>query len=206
MENVIDCKNEVFLQGEVLNEPQFSHESFGQKFYTFDVRIPRLSGTYDVLPIISPKYLCDVYGIHENGKISLGGQFRSFNKVIDEIKSQLVLNVFLKDVYEYEDNKNSNVIELSGYICKQPIYRKTPFGREITDFMLAVNRKTGRADHLPCIAWGNNARLLSKLVVSNYISCLGRVQSRDYTKVLEDGTNVVKTAYEVSINDIITIK
>lgn len=214
MENYIDCRNEITLQGEIVDNPRFSHESFNQVFYTFDLKIPRLSGNVDVLPIVAPKYVCDVYGLSAGMKIGLNGQFRSYNQGFDGYKSKLVLSVYLKELYEYKHFDNTNTIELAGYICKPPVYRKTPFGREITDFMLAVNRgskenndrRNRKTDYIPCIAWGNNARLLSKMVVSNYISFLGRIQSREYSKVLASGRKEERKAYEVSINDILSLK
>lgn len=207
MDNIIDCKNEVILQGKILNEPRLSHKKYNQEFYTFDLKVMRFSGACDILPIVVPKYMCQAYDLHAGKMIALNGQFRSFNQNFDGVKSKLILSVFAKDINEYDGTENSNVIEAAGFICKEPIFRRTPFGREVTDTLLAINRKiVGKADYIPCIAWGKDARLLSKMVVSNFIQFSGRIQSRDYVKTLEDGTKEDRTAYEVSINRIITIK
>lgn len=207
MENVIDCKNEVYLQGKIVSDPRFSHETFGKQFYTFDLKVPRLSGTCDILPIVAPKVMCAVYNLHEGGMIALKGQFRSFNRVDELGKSKLILSIFAKDLYDYQHGEDCNFISLGGYICKTPVFRTTPFGREITDAMIAVQRLNNhKSDYIPCIAWGSDARLLSKLVVSKFIELTGRIQSREYEKKYDDGTVETKRAYEVSVNNIVTIK
>lgn len=193
--------NKVFLQGVVVNNPVYNHTVKDEEFYGFDLNVNRLSGQIDVLPIIMSKKMLTIHGINKGDKIAINGQFRSHNQ-IDGDKRRLILAVFAKDVVEYEDGANANTIELCGYICKPSIYRITPFSREICDVLLAVNRSYNKSDYVPCIAWGANAQYVSRLNVASPLKILGRIQSREYNKLIGEEM-VTKTAYEVSISKII---
>lgn len=195
--------NKVFLQGTVDTEPVFNHSVKEDDFYGFNVRVARLSGQNDVVPIIIPKRLVEYYNIHKGERIALRGQFRSFNKVENE-KRRLVLSVFVKEICDWDDDVNPNVVELNGFICKPVIYRTTPFSREICDVLLAVNRRFNKSDYIPCIAWGNNAQIVSQMGVPTNIQIIGRIQSREYNKVVDNQENpITKVAYEVSISKLI---
>lgn len=196
--------NKVFLQGEVVSEPTLNHLVKDEEFYGFDLRVDRLSGQADIIPIIISKKLLQIHDIKLGDNVALKGQFRSHNK-IDVDKRKLVLAVFVKEVCEWERGVNANVIELAGYICKPSIYRTTPFAREICDLLLAVNRNYNKSDYIPCIAWGTNAQYVSRLEVATPLKIVGRVQSREYNKNV-DGEMVTKMAYEVSISKIIDEK
>lgn len=192
--------NNVTLAGKVVGEPVFSHEVFGEKFYEVSLSVKRLSGLEDLLPIsVSEHLLSDVF--YDGNNVMVKGQFRSYNKVVDD-KSKLMLTVFVRDVLPYDEGENPNVMELTGYICKPPIYRTTPFNREICDVLLAVNRQYNKSDYIPCIIWGRNARFAGNLPVGEHVSIVGRVQSRNYQKKLSDETVVTRTAYEVSVSKI----
>lgn len=189
--------NKVYIEGEVCSEPIFSHESYGENFFEFDLRVSRLSTIYDIIPItISERLLIDG-GITIGKHIAVSGQFRSYNK-LDDGKSKLMLTVFVREFLPYNlDNPNS--IEIIGFVCKPPVYRTTPFKREIADVLLAVNRSYNKSDYLPCIAWGRNARLVKNLSVGDKVSVTGRIQSREYQKKIGDDV-VTKVAYEVSLS------
>ena len=193
--------NKVFLSGTVESMPVFSHETFGEAFYEVNLLVPRLSDHMDIVPVtVSEKLL--VGGRFEIGKyVCIKGQFRSYNKMEDG-KSKLMLTVFVREVCEFEEDLNPNIIEITGFICKAPTYRTTPFNREICDVLIAVNRAYNKSDYLPCIAWGRNAKFVSELDVGTKISIVGRIQSREYQKHLENGEVLNKIAYEVSINRI----
>lgn len=192
--------NKVFLSGMVESEPVFSHESFGEAFYEVMLAVPRLSNHTDSVPVtVSEKLLGKHFEKGQN--VSVKGQFRSYNKVEDG-KSKLMLTVFVREIMDFNESMNPNVIELVGYVCKQPTYRTTPFKREICDVLVAVNRSYNKSDYLPCIAWGRNARFVKDLEVGKKISIVGRIQSRDYQKKTDDGEILNKTAYEISINKI----
>ncbi len=180
---------------------EFSHEVYGEGFYNFRIRIPRLSNYDDVLPITVSERLIVNLNFDDEKIVKVEGQLRSYNKVIDG-SNRLILTIFARDVCEaeMEEVNNPNQIFLDGYICKQPIYRTTPFGREITDMLIAVNRPYRKSDYIPCIAWGRNARYSQKMKVGDRIKVWGRVQSREYQKKLEDEILLKKTAYEVSIS------
>lgn len=194
--------NQVTIAGKVKSELEFSHRVYGEGFYKFDVEVPRLSEAVDILPItVSERLLVD-------GKIEIGqtveieGQFRSYNQY-EEGKNRLILTVFaleVKSVNEEEILNNSNQIFLDGFVCKQPVYRMTPFGREITDLLVAVNRPYHKSDYIPCIAWGRNARYGQNLNVGDHLKVWGRIQSREYQKKLKDGNVVSKVAYEISVS------
>lgn len=193
--------NKVYLQGVVASEPNFSHAVKDEEFYTFNLSVRRLSGQCDILPIIVYKKMLDSIKVGEN--LALRGQFRSFNK-LEQDKRKLVLSVFVKEICKFDENANPNVIELNGFVCKPVIYRTTPFSREICDVLLAVNRNFNKSDYIPCIAWGNNAHILSDLSVPSKLKIVGRIQSREYMKVVENNSApITKTAYEVSISKLV---
>ncbi len=192
--------NRVFLCGEITNEPKFSHESFSEAFYEIDLKVKRLSEQFDIIPItISDKLLTKEMEV--GTRLAISGQFRSYNKVEDG-KSKLMLTVFVREVIEYNETMNPNIIEISGFICKEPTYRTTPFKREICDVLIAVNRAYNKSDYLPCIAWGRNARYVRNLQIGKKVNLVGRIQSREYQKKTESGEILTKIAYEVSINKI----
>ena len=195
--------NAVTLSGKVVGEPAFSHEVFGEKFNEVTLSVKRLSGMDDLLPISVSEHLVDDK-FYDGANVSIKGQFRSYNKTVGE-RSKLMLTVFVRDVFDYDDTINPNTVELSGYICKPPVYRTTPFNREICDLLIAVNRQYNKSDYIPCIVWGRNARFASGLPVGEHINLSGRVQSRNYQKKLPDETVVTRTAYEVSVSKITVV-
>ncbi len=190
--------NQVVLSGEVVSEITYSHEVFNEAFYTFVLSVERLSKEADLIPVTISEKLLAVRPLKSNDKISLKGQFRSYNKQMDG-HSKLVLTVFVRELLEYDETLNPNLVTLQGYICKEPIYRTTPFNREITDVLIACNRAYNKSDYIPAIAWGRNARFVASLPVGSKVNISGRVQSRVYNKTLETGEVISKTAYEVSI-------
>ncbi len=199
--------NQLVLVGKVTSEKRFSHEIYGEKFYIFDLSVPRLSGNADIIPITISERLLIEESLDVGKNVIIEGQFRSYNSYENE-RNKLVLTVFAKEIKfaneedeEFKPSKEnvSNEVTLTGYICKKPIYRKTPFGREIADLLLAVNRAYNKSDYIPCIAWGRNARFCENVPVGTEVRIVGRVQSRQYEKKYEDGTSEVKVAYEVSI-------
>lgn len=193
--------NRVYLCGKVVTPLNFSHESFGEKFFTFKLEVPRLSQQKDILIVtVSDRLLINV-NLEEGSLAEVLGQFRSYNNP-SNVGNRLILTVFARDIKNVESidpSKNINEIFLNGYVCKKPQYRTTPLGREITDILLAVNRLYGKSDYIPCIAWERNARFASTFQIGDNIKIWGRVQSRDYQKKLEDGRVEIRTAYEVSI-------
>lgn len=194
--------NVVNLIGELDSNLEFSHEIFGEKFYNTKIKINRLSDSYDILPITISERLLEDIDFANNKLVSVTGQLRSYNKNIDN-KNRLVLTVFVRDLnVSEEDNKDPNSIFLDGYICKAPVYRKTPLGREITDLLVAINRPYNKSDYIPSIVWGRNAKFAKSLKVGDRIQMWGRVQSREYEKKTEDGNVLKKVAYEVSISRI----
>ena len=191
--------NKVFLKGVVDSKPIFSHESFGEGFYELSIKVNRLSDNFDNIPVIVSEKLLNAF---EKGKtISLSGQFRSYNKLV-EGKSRLILNVFVRNIIEMDDSMNPNIVELSGFICKEPIFRMTPFGREICDVLIAVNRAYNKSDYLPCIVWGRNARFVKDINIGQKVQIVGRIQSREYQKRLADDSLERRIAYEISVNKI----
>lgn len=197
--------NYLVLIGKIISEKRFSHEIYGERFYLFDLEVPRLSENSDIIPITISERLIANFDLEIGRKIVVEGQFRSYNSYENE-KNKLVLTVFAKDIMEYKDEegaeektKTSNEVTLNGYICKKPIYRQTPFGREIADLLLAVNRAYNKSDYIPSIAWGRNARFSQNLPTGTEVKIVGRVQSRNYEKKHEDGTIENRVAYEVSI-------
>lgn len=199
MNYVSEKNNKVFIYGEIVSDATFSHEVFGEGFYEFFVRVMRLSGQADILPVtLSERLIQD--GMLAKGKsICALGQFRSYNK-IENGKSRLMLTVFIRELIDELPDKNPNSILLSGYICKPPIYRTTPFNREIADVLIAVNRAYNKSDYIPCIAWGRNARFVKNLNVGDRIAISGRIQSREYQKKLSETETRTMTAYEVSVS------
>ena len=195
--------NQVYLSGQIASAPEFSHEIMGEKFYDTTVSVERLSGQSDVIPITVSDRLMEGQNFEIGNLIGLIGQFRSYNKIVDG-KSKLVLRVFVRELCECDENA-PNVIELEGNVCKQPVYRTTPFKREIADLLVAVNRAYNKSDYIPAIAWGRNARYASTFNVGDKIHLVGRIQSRIYQKTLDDGTIEERVAYEVSITKFETI-
>ncbi len=199
--------NQLVLIGKVTSEKRFSHEIYGEKFYIFDLSVPRLSGNADNIPITISERLLVEEDLKIGKNVIIEGQFRSYNSYENE-KNRLVLTVFAKEIKfgnedeeEFKPSKenSSNEVILDGFICKKPIYRKTPFGREIADVLLAVNRAYNKSDYIPCIAWGRNARFCENIPVGTEVRIIGRVQSRQYEKKYEDGTSEIRIAYEVSV-------
>lgn len=190
--------NRVTVSGEVASEPKFSHEVYGENFFEFDLKITRLSDTYDIVPITISEKLMYGNDIRVGNLISGNGQFRSYNKLEDG-KSKLILTVFLRDLEPYGSCENPNLIEITGYVCKEPVFRVTPFKREICDVLLAVNRTYNKSDYLPCIAWGRNARFVRDFHVGDRVIVSGRIQSREYQKKIGEEI-VTRTAYEVSLS------
>lgn len=193
--------NVVTLSGSINEEPQYSHQMFGEGFYETFITVPRLSEQVDIIPITISERLLNDERMSEGLPVTVTGQLRSYNKLIDG-KSRLLLTVFVRDILEYDEERNPNIIDINGFICKPPIYRTTPFKREICDILLAVNRAYNKSDYLPCIAWGRNARYVKDLPVGEKMNINGRIQSRNYQKMNEDGEMITKVAYEVSINRI----
>ena len=190
--------NKVYIYGEIVSEAVFSHEVYGEGFYEFYVKVMRLSGQADILPVtVSERIMTEEMKV--GGYICALGQFRSYNKV-DGAKSRLMLTVFVRELLEAPPVKNPNSIVLSGYICKPPVYRTTPFNREIADLLVAVNRSYNKSDYIHAIAWGRNARFVRNLAVGDKIALSGRIQSREYQKKQPDESFVSMTAYEVSIS------
>ena len=214
METNFADNNHLVLVGKITDEKEFSHEIYGEKFYTFNLSVPRLSGNADNIPITISERLFKDDELTIGKKIRIIGQFRSYNSYENE-KNRLILTVFAKDI-EFLPNQEeeivaskelvSNEVVLVGYICKTPIYRQTPFGREIADVLLAVNRAYNKSDYIPCITWGRNARFCSKMEVGTEVKVTGRVQSRSYEKKYEDGKVEKKVAYEVSISNLEVIE
>lgn len=197
--------NEVTIAGTVVADGfTYSHEVYGEKFYIVDILARRNSGTYDVIPIMVSERLMDISKSYKGAAWMVTGQFRSYNKHEGE-KAHLVLTVFATDIERLDDaaeNMNVNHIFLDGYVCKKPVYRETPLGREIADVLLAVNRSYGKSDYIPCICWGRNARYAGEFEVGVHIRVSGRIQSREYEKKLDDGSVEKKTAYEISVGKI----
>ena len=242
--------NYLTLVGRVTSEKKFSHEIYGERFYSFDLTIPRLSGSADVIPVTASERLFTDEMLADGTRLLIKGQFRSYNSYENE-KNRLILTVFAKDIEKLDEKTENEVTESSevvengeiaenvenvettdnaettdapekkdyfrkdyvtnevvliGYICKKPIYRQTPFGREIADILLAVNRAYNKSDYIPSIAWGRNARFCQNLEVGTEVKLVGRIQSRNYEKKLEDGTILKKVAYEVSAGSLEVVK
>ncbi len=198
--NVMQEKNNrVFISGEIVADAEFSHEVYGEGFYEMQVLVKRLSGQGDILPVTISERLISDGALKVGSTINAVGQFRSYNKLVDG-KSKLMLTVFVRELLDDLPIKNPNSIVLTGYICKEPVYRTTPFNREIADVLIAVNRSYNKSDYIPCIAWGRNARFAKNLAVGEKIAICGRIQSREYQKKISDDLVKTLTAYEVSIS------
>ncbi len=194
--------NKVTVIGTIVSEFTFSHAVYGEGFYLVDLSVNRLSEQADIIPLLVSDRLIDVTKDLRGCTIEATGQFRSYNRH-EGVKNRLVLSVFVREVNfmeEFTDYTKTNQIFLDGYICKEPIYRKTPLGREIADLLVAVNRPYGKSDYIPCISWGRNARFASGFTVGTRVMIWGRVQSREYTKKLTDTECEKRTAYEVSVS------
>ena len=202
MSDKIIENNQVTIMGQVASEFEFSHEVFGEGFYIVEVLVKRLSNSCDRIPLMVSERLIDVTQDYTGEFIMASGQFRSYNRH-EEQKNRLVLSVFVREISfmeEEPDGSKTNSILLDGYICKKPIYRKTPLGREIADLLLAVNRPYGKSDYIPCICWGRNARYASGFEVGEHVQVLGRIQSREYVKKLSETETEKRVAYEVSVS------
>ena len=196
--------NQVTMMGEIVSAFQFSHEVFGEGFYMVELAVSRLSNYSDYIPLMVSERLIDTEQDYTGQFIRISGQFRSYNRH-EEKKNRLVLSVFVRELEvldEIDENEKTNQIFLDGYICKEPIYRKTPLGREIADVLLAVNRSYGKSDYIPCICWGRNARFASGFTVGCHIQIVGRVQSREYVKRISEEEVEHRVAYEVSVSKV----
>ena len=206
LDKVIE-NNRVCIIGEIVSEFTFSHEVFGEGFYIANVSVNRLSDMVDVIPLMISERLIDVTKDYRGMKIEGAGQFRSYNRH-EGTKNKLVLSIFVRELRFIEEDEmpeeqsKSNQIFLDGFVCKPPIYRKTPLGREIADVLVAVNRPYGKSDYIPCIAWGRNARFAGGLEVGSHLQVSGRVQSREYTKKIGEDEVERRVAYEVSVSKI----
>ncbi|HBF8894476.1 TPA: single-stranded DNA-binding protein [Clostridioides difficile] len=199
---VKDENNVVNLRGELDNKLEFSHEIFGEKFYNMKIKINRLSDSFDILPMTVSERLLQDIDLDKQNLVNVVGQLRSYNKRLNN-KNRLVLTVFVREIKSIdEENKDPNSIFLDGYVCKEPVYRKTPLGREITDLLVAINRPYNKSDYIPSIVWGRNAKFAKNLKVGDRIQLWGRVQSREYEKKIDENNVVKKMAYEVSISKI----
>ncbi len=194
--------NQVVVMGTIVSDFVYSHEIFGEGFYMVDVEVERLSDSSDVIPVMISERLLNVDEDYKGYMIAVTGQFRSYNRH-EEKKNRLILSVFAREVEfidAIEESSKSNQIYLDGFICKEPIYRKTPLGREIADLLIAVNRPYGKSDYIPCICWGRNARFASNFTVGSRCAIWGRIQSREYMKKVSDEEAVKRVAYEVSVS------
>ena len=194
--------NQVTIAGEVVSEFVFSHEVYGEHFFIVDIAVCRLSNSYDVIPVMVSERLIDVKNDYRGCTLEASGQFRSYNRH-EETKNRLVLSVFAREVTLYEgesEEQNPNHIFLDGYVCKSPVYRKTPLGREIADVLLAVNRPYGKSDYIPCICWGRNARYADQFEVGAHVQLWGRIQTREYQKKIGEDEYEKRVAYEVSVS------
>ena len=196
--------NQVTMMGEIVSAFQFSHEVFGEGFYMVELAVSRLSNYSDYIPLMVSERLIDTEQDYTGQFIRISGQFRSYNRH-EEKKNRLVLSVFVRELEfldEIDENEKTNQIFLDGYICKEPIYRKTPLGREFADVLLAVSRSYGKSDYIPCICWGRNARFASGFTVGCHIQIVGRVQSREYVKRISEEEVEHRVAYEVSVSKV----
>ena len=205
MNKQVTENNQVTIMGKIVSDFSYSHEVYGENFYIVDVEVDRLSDSKDIIPVMISDRLLNVKQNYTDSYVIINGQFRSYNKHEDN-KNKLFLSVFARDV-EFVDsietsNETTNQVILDGYVCKEPIYRKTPLGREISDVLLAVNRPYGKSDYIPCICWGRNARYISSFQIGDKCRVWGRIQSREYTKKITEEVVEKRIAYEVSISKI----
>ena len=204
MDHIMEKNNKVYLRGSIVSEAVFSHEVYGEGFYELFVRVPRLSGQADILPVTISERIIRSNDLKEGSILCAEGQFRSYNK-LENGRSRLMLTVFVRDIVEDIPGRIPNSFLLGGYLCKPPVYRTTPFNREISDLLVAVNRAYNKSDYIPCIAWGRNARFVQDLAVGSRIMLSGRIQSREYQKRLSEDEVVTMTAYEVSVSKLATV-
>lgn len=197
-----NTNNQAQVSGVIADEFVFNHEIYAEKFYTFTLSIPRLSGTDDAVRVMVSERLLAGENFSIGDTVDIDGQFRSYNNYEPSGDNRLVLTIFAKDIKKSSGERlhNPNTLYLNGFICKTPVYRTTPFGREITDLLIAVNRSYNKSDYIPVIAWGRNARYAKTLSVGDNVKVWGRIQSRNYQKRLSDDEVITKTAYEVSVN------
>ena len=201
--------NSVSLSGKVVSNPEFSHEVYGEGFYLVYIQVPRLSDTYDNIPIMFSERLVQPENIVDTLYLSVEGQFRSYNNFNSNSGHKLMLTVFAREIEIFQGevtNKNPNQICLNGYVCRKPMYRTTPFGREIADILLAVNRAYNKSDYIPCIAWGRNARFAGSFGIGDNIRVWGRIQSRVYQKKLSEEEVEERIAYEISVSKLEVVK
>ncbi len=203
MDKIIE-NNQVSITGKIDTPFEFSHQIYGEGFYTTELLVRRLSDSEDRIPVMVSERLIDVTQDYIGESIEIQGQFRSYNRH-DEKRNRLVLSVFAREIHFLEEDEEQesspvNQIFLDGYICKPPVYRKTPLGREIADLLLAVNRPYGKSDYIPCISWGRNARYASAFAVGGHVLIWGRIQSREYMKKTGENESEKRTAYEVSVS------
>lgn len=196
---MLSDNNRIVLQGTILEDVEFSHSKGSYCLYTTYIAVKRLSGVLDKLPITIREDVANVDSIHKGQRVKLIGQIRTYNKIEGE-KSRLKINVYVTEIEETKEEQDINKLELEGHICREPIYRITPLNREITDTMIAINRTYTVSDYIPCIVWGNNAKLIVNVDVGSNIKVKGRLQSRTYIKKYEDGSEENRVAYEVSIS------
>ena len=197
--------NQVSIVGEIVSDFSYSHEVYGEGFFVVEVAVNRLSNYADYIPLMVSERLIDTTQSYSGEKIHVTGHFRSYNRH-EETKNRLILSVFVRElefVDEYMENEDeerkSNYITLDGYVCKAPVYRKTPLGRDIADLLVAVNRSYGKSDYIPCICWGRNARYATTFEIGSHVSVIGRIQSREYVKKLSEDEAERRIAYEVSV-------
>jgi len=207
LQESLPVNNTINIIGKISTELKFSHQIYGEGFYSFTLEAIRLSDTTDMLPVTISDRIIDKSSLQVGTHIKILGQVRSYNNYIEsEHKNKLILTIFARDVKiglsEEDYKQNPNEVILNGYLCKAPIYRVTPFGREIADLLLAVNRSYNKSDYIPCIAWGRNARFAERLSVGENIRVWGRMQSRVYRKKKDNGELEEKTAYEISISKV----
>ena len=194
--------NQVTIAGKVAGEFTYSHTVYGEDFYTVDIEVSRLSNSNDIIPVMVSERILDVRGDYRGYVLRANGQFRSYNRH-EETRNRLVLSVFAREVEivePEEEEQDPNHIFLDGYVCKKPVYRKTPLGREIADVLLAVNRPYGKSDYIPCICWGRNARYADQFEVGAHVQIWGRIQSREYQKKISEEEYEKRVAYEVSVS------
>ena len=199
MNSSYENNNNVLIKGKIVKLPAYSHTVMGEGFFEMFVEVKRLSDEIDVLPVTISERL--ISGFELNKEIGIVGQFRSYNKLEGD-KSRLMLTIFVKELIDPNEISVVNQINMVGYICKEPIYRTTPFGREICDILLAVNRAYNKSDYLPCIAWGRNARFVKDLGIGEKLEVQGRIQSRKYQKKLDGDEVETRIAYEISLSSV----
>lgn len=198
--------NKVYMIGKVAEKPVFSHEVYSEGFYIFYIEIPRKSGNSDRLPVVVSERLININRLDVDRTVVINGQIRSYNQHIDNKHSHLILSVFARDIDILEDveinSDVNNTVEIVGHICKEPVYRVTPKGREIADLMIGVGRTYGKSDYIPTVVWGRGAKFAGNLKIGDKIFAKGRFQSRKYNKCLDDGSIEERVAYELSVYEI----